>query len=272
MTPLRIVSWNVNSIRSAIEKGFLDWVADFKPDIICLQEVRAAEQHLHPLEPLFPDYRAIWNPAVKPGYAGTAILTRFKPHCSEKGLCGASDPEGRSLTIDFGDFYVGSFYAPNVIPGSPKIPIKQQWLSDLSKHVAEKSTKPFFLCGDFNVAYTANDSQGVAHPRNMNGCTQEERDSFAHFMQSCTIFDPMRANVREEILSTWWSTPSSLRSMNNGMRYDYILLQEKYGYLVEEQKIHHDKDGSDHCPISILIKLPHSTLQQTTGSGQAALL
>lgn len=269
---LRIVSWNVNSLRSALEKGFLNWMNDLKPDIICLQEVRATEQHLRPLEPLFPGYRAIWNPAIKPGYAGTAVLSRFEPLSSEKGLCGQADPEGRSLTVDFGDFYVGSFYAPNATPNTPKIPIKQQWLNDFTRHVAQKSTKPFFLCGDLNVAHSIYDSQNTPHPRNMNGCTPEERKSFQTLFDACDLIDPTRIAANDAILSTWWDVPTALRSMKNGVRYDYILLQKAHSHLVAEQKTHHDIGGSDHCPVSILVALPDPALKQATGSGQVSLL
>lgn len=269
---LRIVSWNVNSLRSALEKDFLVWLADFNPDIVCLQEVRATEQHLRPLEPLFPGYRAIWNPAIKPGYAGTAILTRFEPITHQKGLHNQPDPEGRSLTVDFGDFYVGSFYAPNATPNTPKIPIKQQWLKDFTQHVQEKSTKPFFLCGDFNVAHTTYDSQNIPHPRNMNGCTPEERNGFQELFTTCSLIDPARKNSEHETLSTWWDVPCALRSMKNGVRYDYILLQEKCKDVVLEQNIHHNIGGSDHCPVSLLIDVPHPNLKQATGSGQVSLL
>src|SRR5688500_7559152 len=171
---LTVVTWNVNSLRSAMRRGFLDWLQTTKPDVVCLQEVRALREQLHPLEPLFDGYRCIWNPAERAGYAGTAVLTRFEPVSFEFGLNGGSDPQGRSLTVDFGDFRVGSFYAPNSTPDTPKIPIKQTWLEDFREHVAERGEKPFIVTGDLNVAYKELDSQGVAHPYGMNGCTREE--------------------------------------------------------------------------------------------------
>lgn len=174
--------------------------------------------------------------------------------------------------MDFGDFYVGSFYAPNATPNTPKIPIKQQWLSDFTHHVAQKSSKPFFLCGDLNVARSVHDSQNVPYPRNMNGCTPEERTSFQTLFDACGLVDPARIAAQDTTLSTWWDVPLSLRSMSNGIRYDYILLQKAYSHLVTEQKIHHDIGGSDHCPISVLISLPDPALKQATGSGQVSLL
>ncbi|NBS69017.1 hypothetical protein EBT31_08890 [bacterium] len=269
---MRIFSWNVNSLRSALEKGFKEWISEEKPDIVCLQEVRASLDKLHAIEPLFPEYKILWNPAEKSGYAGTAILSRFEPLSFETGLAGNPDPEGRSITADFGEFLVGSFYAPNAIPGTEKITKKLRWMEEFTNHLATKKGKPFFLCGDFNIAPTILDSQNTPHPRGMNGCTKEEREALEVIIKEHKLHDPMRNAAGSSLLSSWWACSPALRSMNNGFRYDYILLQTAFQTWITDQKIHHERGGSDHCPVSIAANIPTSNLKKARGGGQASLL
>ncbi len=270
--PLRIVTWNVNSLRSVLQKGFLDWMATAQPDVLCLQEVRAEIKHLYPLEQLFPGYRAFWHPAVRSGYAGVAMLSRFEPVAIERGLKGNDDPEGRALTLDFGTFRVGSYYAPNATPNTPKIPIKIAWLTQFQKHIAAAPDVPLILAGDFNVAHTSRDSGGIAHPPYMNGCTPEERETFQKIFTEQTFSDPLREQEGTKLLNTWWAPHSFDRHMSDGMRYDYLLLQKKFAHLVQEQSIETSVRGSDHCPVRMVIDLSTHHLPPARTTGQDYLL
>lgn len=269
---LKIVSWNVNSLRSAMEKGFCEWLEKEKPDIVCLQEVRAAEANLRPIESKFVGYHAYWQPALKPGYSGVAVLTRFEPQRIEHGLNNAHDPEGRALTLNFGSFRIGSFYAPNATPGTEKIPKKIEWLQNFAEHITYRNDKPLFLCGDFNVACTEKDSQNVPHPKNMNGCTDEERHAFSTIFTACNLTDPTRNTSSNAVLSTWWSVSPSLRSMQNGIRYDYILIQKRYETLIIEPTIQKHIEGSDHCPVSLTANISTVDLKNAQSTGQSSFL
>lgn len=258
--PLNIVSWNVNSLRSAIAKGFISWLESEKPDIVCLQEVRATSDKLLPLESLMDGYQAFWNPAVRPGYSGTAILTRYKPLEVRFGLDDGPDDEGRAITADFGEFRVASFYAPNSTPGTPKMPKKLAWLKSLGDFVNKLSDKPFLLAGDFNVAFTKLDSRGISGPSGINGCSVDEREAFGRLLEDCGLYDPAREQAGSVILSTWWSAFQKSRVPEKGIRFDYILLSRQYAKLVEGCRIHSDVFGSDHCPISLQTSLSKEKL------------
>lgn len=268
---MKIVSWNVNSLRSAFRQGFLDWLAREKPDVVCLQEVRAQVAQLRPLEEQLAGYRAIWHPAQRPGYAGVAILTRYEPVEVELGLCGEADPEGRSLTVDFGLFRVGSYYAPNAIPGTAKILKKCLWLTQCRQHVEACSDKPFVLAGDFNVAHTELDSQWVRHPVGMNGCTEEEREAFILLMQAGRFSDPHREVNKGSLLSTWWPLPAEQRTRQNGIRYDYMLVSQPDRLKTTDAMIHHDVPGSDHCPVSLTVEVSTDALLAAESRGQTRL-
>ncbi len=268
----KLISWNVNSLRSAIRQGFLDWLRAEKPDVLCLQEVRAMGEQLRSIEGQFEGYRAIWHPAERPGYAGVAVLARVEPVGVELGLNGEADPQGRSLTVDFGTFRVGSFYAPNADPGSPKIQIKEAWLRQFQKHLSVRVEKPFVIAGDLNVACTALDSGGVAQPWGMNGCTDVERRELQVVFDRCGLFDPARHEAGDALLSTWWDLPVTQRSFKNGMRYDYILFQKKHQALVMEQEILFHVDGSDHCPVSLTLDVSTDGLHRAETRGQGRLL
>ncbi len=269
---LRIITWNVNSLRSALRKGFSEWLEKTSPDIVCLQEVRAELKHLHPLESLFPEHRAIWHPAVRPGYSGVAILSRFEPTNIEYGLNGASDLEGRALTVDYGSFRVTSLYGPNATEGTPKFLIKRAWLEELSHHVAKRADKPLIIAGDLNVAHTALDSRGVSHPSGIRGCTDEERHGFQELLDTCQLFDPMRERAGTSIISTWWHAGITNRQPEQGIRFDYTLLGTEYRDLVLDHTIHPEVFGSDHCPVSLIVEIPTDQLRLAHPVGQTALV
>ncbi len=269
--PVKIVTWNVNSLRSVLRKNFLAWLKTSAPDIICLQEVRAKLDQLRPIESLFEGYQTIWHPAVRSGYAGTAILSRFEPVLIEHGLAGDVDLEGRALTADFGDFRVGSFYAPNATADTPKIPIKCAWLNQFQKHISNYSDKPFIIAGDLNVAHIKFDSGGVPHPLHINGCTDEERESFQSLLDKSCLHDPIRNQAGTELLSTWWHAGNLNRNNSNGIRCDYVLIQTEHSNLIQNCAINSEIDGSDHCPISLTVNFQTNNLLPAKKTGQKNL-
>lgn len=269
--PIRIITWNVNGLRSAVRNGFAKWLRATAPDVVCLQEVRATLDQLRPLEPLFSGYRAIWHPAIRPGYAGVAVLTRWEPVQVEYGLDGDQDPEGRALTVDYGAFRVASLYAPNAVPGTSRIGEKCLWLERLRKHVLACSDKPFIVSGDLNVAYEVADSGGEVHPYGVNGCTDEERAGFRRLLEDGALRDPHRNQAGDSPLSTWWSAGRA-RSSANGMRYDYALIGTPHVSKVVDQAIHPDVGGSDHCPVSLTLDISVDGLRSARSVGQGRLV
>lgn len=268
---IKIVSWNVNGLRAVMQKGFLRWLREAAPDVVCLQEVRAGLKDLWPLEASLPGYKAFWQPAERPGYAGVAVLTRFEPLGQELGLDGEADSEGRALTVDFGGFRVASLYGPNSPADSGKLPAKMAWLAALGRHFRCLDDKPFILCGDLNVARDTRDSRGELHPRGLNGCTDEERAAMRELMASCHLIDPIRYQAGDAVLSTWWPPTDILRRPNSGIRLDYALLHERHHGLVLSSSIGAEVRGSDHCPVTIEIDLPTEDLSAAVSGGQKAL-
>ena len=269
---LHVVTWNVNSLRSCLGKGFSAWLTAANPDVVCLQEVRAELKHLTPLEPLFPGYRCFWNPAERPGYAGTAILTKFEPRRITIGLASDSDPQGRAITADYGSFRVFSLYAPNASPLTEKIPIKLHWLDRLHDHLQRYQDTPLIVAGDLNVALTKWDSRGKQHPLGINGCTPEERAGLETVMTRCALVDPMREQHPEQVLSTWWHAVNAERHPLDGVRFDYLLLRQADRSRVTAQAIHAQVFGSDHCPVSLTLDLPTTGLSLVQATGQVSLL
>ncbi|MFH0927985.1 MAG: exodeoxyribonuclease III [bacterium] len=270
--PFTVVTWNVNSLRSALRQGFCDWLKEMAPDVVCLQEVRATLDQLRPLESLFDGYRVVWNPATRPGYAGTAILTRFEPVAIETGLNGDSDPEGRALTIDFGAFKIASLYAPNATPLTPKMPVKCEWLSQLRTHIEAHSDKLFIVAGDLNVAHGRLDSRDELYPQSINGCSDEERLGFQNVVAGCDLIDPHREQAGEAILSSWWHIGSPERFPDTGIRFDYVLIGAKHREAIVSGAIHPDIFGSDHCPVSLELDFSTEGLRRVTSVGQSSLL
>jgi exodeoxyribonuclease-3 len=268
---IKIVSWNVNGLRAAMQKGFLRWLAEAAPDIVCLQEVRAGLKDLWPLEASLPGYKAYWQPAERPGYAGVAVLTRFVPTSQESGLDGGADPEGRALTVDFGAFRIASLYGPNSPADSGKLTAKVAWLEALGLHCRRLDDKPLILCGDLNVAHHVIDSRNELHPRGLNGCTDEERSAMRNLMSSCHLLDPVREQAGDTVLSTWWSPTDLLRRPASGIRLDYALLHERHRGLVRGTSIDAEVRGSDHCPVSLTVELPTAGLPAAVSGGQKAL-
>lgn len=272
--PVRIVSWNVNGLRSCISKGFLTWLAADRPDVVCLQEVRTSPEKLVPLEAQIANlgYHCLWHPAERKGYSGTAVLSRFVPLAHERGLAGSEDVQGRALTADFGSFKIASLYGPNSSPGTSKIPIKQMWLRNLRDHAEAHADTPLILCGDLNVAVDERDSQGVTAPLGFNGCTHEEREGLRRLFDECDFYDPARDAAGDALLSSWWSPYEYGRKGGNGIRLDYALIGNAHRGVVTNTAVHPEVQGSDHCPVSITVDLPTAHLQPAVGRAAQKML
>lgn len=249
---MRIISWNVNGLRAVLNKGFIKFVEDNKPDVLLLQETKLSAD----IDLNLPGYTKYWNHAEKAGYAGTAAFTKVKPLNVSYGLgIKKHDSEGRVITLEFGKFYLVNVYTPNAgRDGTPRLKYRQEWDSDFLKYMKNlEKNKPIIVCGDFNVAHReidlANPKQNVKNA----GFTPEERAGFDEYIQAGFI-DTFREFNKEPKQYTWWTYMFNARAKNVGWRIDYFLISKKLRPMLKNAFILSKVMGSDHCPVGIEIE------------------
>lgn len=251
---MKIVSWNVAGLRACIKKGFEDFFYYVDADIICLQEVKALKEQI----PFIPEeYYCYINPAEKKGYSGTLIYTLKKPISVSYGLgIEKHDHEGRLITLEFEDFYLINQYVPNVKRDLSRLDYRMEWEEDLKKYLKElEKNKPVIICGDFNVAHEEIDIKNAKANIGNAGFTNEERNKFTKLLESGFIDTYRYYNPNKEDVYTWWSYQFKAREKNVGWRIDYFLVSKSIINKVSNCTIYNDVYGSDHCPISINVKL-----------------
>ncbi len=250
---MKLISWNVNGIRSALKKGFLDFVKTHNPDVLCLQEIKI---HESPFPKELPEYEHIWNHAKKLGYSGTAVLTKIKPLAITHGLAIAKhDEEGRLITVEFPDFYLVNVYVPNSKRELTRLDYRtKEWDVDFLKHLKKLETKkPVVFCGDMNVAHQEID---LTYPKvnvKNHGFTPEERAGFEAIVKA-GFLDTFREFNKVGGHYTWWSVMGGCRPKNIGWRIDYFGISKSLRPRFKEAFILKDVLGSDHCPVGIVLK------------------
>jgi len=247
---VKIISWNVNGLRSVLRKNFLDYLAKEEPDILCLQETKAGPDDVEQLWPAA--YVTHWNTAQKKGYSGTVIFTRERPLAVTRGIGMAEhDNEGRVLTAEYGGFFLVNVYVPNSKRELTRLAYRQQWDRDFLRYLKKlERKKPVIFCGDLNVAHTEIDlANPKANVRN-HGFTPEERAGFTAFV-SAGFLDTFREFEKAGGHYTWWSPLSNARARNVGWRIDYFLISASLRPRLKRAFIRHDIHGSDHCPVGI---------------------
>ncbi len=248
---MRLISWNVNGIRSVLKKGFLDYIAQQQPDVLCLQETRAWPEQVN-LE--IPEgYEMFWGISEKKGYSGTAILTRLKPLRVKEGMgIVKHDQEGRLLTMEFEDLYLVNIYVPNARRDLARLDYRtQEWDSDLLSWLEKLAKKkPLVFCGDLNVAHQEIDLANPRANQKNAGFTPQERASFGNIIQAGFI-DCFREFTKEGGNYTWWSNMGRSRERNIGWRIDYFCVSPQLRPRVISCGIQSQVLGSDHCPIDL---------------------
>lgn len=250
---MKIVSYNVNGIRAALNKGFADWLKATDPDIIGLQEVKAEENQID--KSIFEDlgYHINWYPAVKKGYSGTAILSKQKPNHVEYGIgIHAYDDEGRMIRADFEDFSFISAYFPSGTTGDIRQSFKYQFLDDIYGYSQDLSKKipNLILSGDYNICHKPIDIHNPISNKNSSGFLPEERAWMDKFTENGFI-DTFRAHNQEPHQYTWWSYRAGARGKNLGWRIDYHMATSSIAEKVKRAIILPEAYHSDHCPILI---------------------
>jgi exodeoxyribonuclease-3 len=247
---VKLVSWNVNGLRSVLRKNFLNFLEEESPDAICLQETRASPDDVEQLWPAH--YTTYWNTAEKKGYSGTATFTRTRPVAVTQGIGFTEhDREGRVLTVEFADFFLVNVYVPNSQRELTRLPYRQKWDRAFLRYLREREKqKPVILCGDFNVAHTELD---LANPKaNMknHGFTPEERAGFTSLVRAGFV-DRFREFETAGGHYSWWSPMSGARARNVGWRLDYFLISAALRPRLKTAFIRAKVLGSDHCPVGI---------------------
>lgn len=247
---MRIISYNVNGIRSAINKGFLDWLASNPGDIICLQEIKASPENID--ISLFEQlgYSLYMFPAEKKGYSGVAILTRIKPNNIITGM-GAeqSDREGRVIRADFGEYSVISAYFPSGTTGDIRQTYKYQWLDEFFEYIQalRQQRQKLIVCGDYNICHKPIDIHNPISNKNSSGFLPEERAWMDKWFDAGMI-DTFRYINPHPHQYTWWSFRANARANNKGWRIDYISVTNNLEHCIRYARIFPEIVHSDHCP------------------------
>lgn len=253
---MRIVSWNVNGIRAVVKKGFWDWFNLDRPDILCLQETKAQPDQLDAelLQP--PGYQAIYHSAERKGYSGVTTWTRQKPLSVTSDILQEEFVrEGRIILTEFDSFYLYNIYFPNGQKDQDRLDYKLRFYGALQEHFREREQeKPVVIVGDYNTAHTEIDLARPKANEKTSGFMPEERVWIDRYLDS-GLYDPFRAeHPGVKGYYTWWSFRANARVNNVGWRIDYFLASERLEDRIESARIHPDVMGSDHCPISLVIR------------------
>ena len=250
---MKMISWNVNGLRAAMGKGFMDAFSALDADIFCLQETKLQAGQI---DLQLPGYEQYWNYAEKKGYSGTAVFTREKPLDVRCGLgVEEFDHEGRVITLNFPDYYFITLYTPNSQDGLARLPYRMAWEDQFLTYLKElEKTKPVIFCGDLNVAHREIDIKNPKANIHNAGFTQEERDKMTALLSSGFV-DTFRFFHPEETGAySWWSYRFRAREHNAGWRIDYFIVSDALKPRLQSACIHPEIFGSDHCPVELVIQ------------------
>ena len=254
---MKILSWNVNGIRAAQRKGFLSWLEKEKPDVLCLQEIKARPEQLEPELREPRGYHAVHTPAKRPGYSGTAILSRTKPDEVWTGVGDARfDDEGRVTGARFGKLQVISAYFPNSQEAGARLGFKLEFCARFTKLLRRRAEKgeDVVLAGDYNIAHQEIDLARPDDNHESPGFFPEERQAMTEFL-SAGFHDVFREeNPKKTGAYTWWSLRTAARARNVGWRIDYTSVNARLRPHVKKTWILPDVMGSDHCPVGIELR------------------
>ena len=254
---MKLVSWNVNGLRAAMQKGFKEFFEKVDADIFCVQETKMQEDQIDiEIESLSKKYYTYWNSAIKKGYSGTAVFTKKEPIKVSYGLgIEEHDKEGRVITLEFEDFYLVNSYTPNSKRELERLDYRMIWEDEMRRYLSKlDKIKPVIYCGDFNVAHKEIDLKNPKTNHRNAGFTDEERNKMTQLLEA-GFTDTFRYLYPEKENSyTWWSYMFHAREKNVGWRIDYFIVSKKIEEKIQESTIYDDIMGSDHCPVGITIK------------------
>ena len=247
----KIITYNVNGIRSALSKNFSDWLKACDADIVCMQEIKANPEQFDVTIFEKLGYKHYWYPAEKKGYSGVAILSKTEPDKVEYG-CGIAkyDAEGRVLRADYGDVSVMSVYMPSGSSGEERQAFKMVWLEDFQNYIdkLKKKRTKLIISGDYNICHKPIDIHNPVSNANSSGFLPEEREWIDNFMKT-GFTDSFRHFNKEPHQYSWWSFRANSRAKNLGWRIDYNLVSSNLEKSLKRAAILPEAKHSDHCPV-----------------------
>lgn len=254
---MNIISYNVNGIRAAVKKGFVDWLASTDADVVCIQETKAQREQMPLLELKAAGYDCHSFSAQKKGYSGVAILSKQAP---DNVVCGMGienyDNEGRFIRADFGDVSIVSVYHPSGTSGEKRQAFKMQWLDDFQAyvHTLLKERQNLILCGDYNICHREIDIHDPIRNAQSSGFLPEERAWIGGFLDSGFTDSFRHMHPDRKDAYSWWSYRANARANNKGWRIDYCMVSNQMRDRITDAAIIPTAMHSDHCPISLTIK------------------
>ena len=251
---IKLISWNVNGIRAAVGKGFLDFFHEIDADVFCVQETKLQEGQI---ELDLPGYYDFWNYADKKGYSGTAMFTKEKPLSVTYGIgVDEHDHEGRVITAEFENYYMVTVYTPNAQHELTRLDYRMSWEDDFLKYIKKlDKKKPVIYCGDLNVAHEEIDLKNPKTNRGNAGFTDEERGKMTDVLSS-GFTDTFRYLYPDRTDAySWWSYRMNARAKNVGWRIDYFICSDRIAEKIDDALIYPEIQGSDHCPVGLNIDI-----------------
>ena len=249
-----MISWNVNGLRAAVGKGFMDYFKEADADIFSLQETKLQAGQID-LET--EGYYQYWNYAEKKGYSGVAVFTKNEPLSVVYGIVVEEhDHEGRVITLEFETFYHVTVYTPNSQAENARLDYRMDWDDAFRAYVKGlDEKKPVIICGDLNVAHNEIDLKNPKTNRRSAGFTDEERGKFTELLEAGFVDSFRHFYPDLEGIYSWWSYRFKAREKNAGWRIDYYVISESLREKLLDAKIHTQVMGSDHCPVELEIEL-----------------
>ncbi|MEM6472730.1 MAG: exodeoxyribonuclease III [Planctomycetota bacterium] len=251
---MKLISWNVNGVRAAMDKGLRALVETEQPEVICLQETKATPEQVDLGWAEDLGYQHDWNCAEKKGYSGVSIWSRSKPKKVRLGIgVEDHDREGRVITATFDGFHLVNVYTPNSQRGLKRLSYRMEWDNDFLAFVVRLNRrKPVIFCGDLNCSHKEIDLANPKQNRKNAGFTDEERSN-VDAIESAGFIDAFRSFNKSPGQYSWWTYRSDARKRNIGWRLDYFWVAKRFMKHVQSATIRQDIFGSDHCPVELVI-------------------
>ena len=254
---MKIISYNLNGIRAATTKGFINWLEEESPDVICIQETKAQIDQMPTFELNAIGYESYYFSAQKKGYSGVAILCKRKPDQVIYGMgIEKYDYEGRFIRADYDQMSIISVYHPSGTSGELRQDFKMQWLSDFQDYIKElsKTRKELVICGDYNICHREIDIHDPKGNAKNSGFLPEEREWMEGFISSgyTDSFRYLYPETKDKY--SWWSYRHNSREQNKGWRIDYCMVSDSIKDRIVSADILADVKHSDHCPVSLTLK------------------
>lgn len=254
---MRIITYNVNGIRAAFNKDFIQWLKLANPDILCVQEIKALPEQIDVDGFSNEHYHTFWHSAQKKGYSGVGIITKLHPLHVEYG-CGLKyvDFEGRIIRADFEGFSVLSVYVPSA-SNIERLDLKMQFCYDFLDYIKnlKKSIPNLIISGDFNICHQPIDIHDPVRLANVSGFLPMEREWLSAFLEECELIDSFRYFNPHPHQYTWWSYRANARINNKGWRLDYNFVTKSLEHQLQRAVILKDAVHSDHCPAMVELDL-----------------